>query len=46
MDYYYQIILSWYEQRTVADLLALLSLGVKGIFLGPSLTAFVSPNVL
>ncbi|BCZ46709.1 hydroxylamine reductase [Clostridium gelidum] len=40
------IILSWYEQKAVADLLALLSLGVKGIFLGPSLPAFVSPNVL
>ncbi len=40
------IILSWYEQKAVADLLALLSLGVKGIFLGPSLPAFISPNVL
>lgn len=40
------IILSWYEQKAVADLLALLSLGVKGIFLGPTLPAFVSPNVL
>lgn len=40
------IILSWYEQKAVADLLALLSLGIKGIFLGPSLPAFVSPNVL
>ena len=40
------IILSWYEQKAVADLLALLSLGVKGIRLGPSLPAFVSPNVL
>jgi hydroxylamine reductase len=40
------IILSWYEQKAVADLLALLSLGIKGIFLGPSLPAFISPNVL
>jgi hydroxylamine reductase len=40
------IILSWYEQKAVADLLALLSLGVKGIFLGPSLPAFISANVL
>jgi hydroxylamine reductase len=40
------IILSWYEQKAVADLLALLSLGVKGIYLGPSLPAFISPNVL
>jgi len=40
------IVLSWYEQKAVADLLALLSLGVKGIYLGPSLPAFLSPNVL
>ena len=40
------IILSWYEQKAVADLLALLSLGIKGIRLGPSLPAFISPNVL
>jgi hydroxylamine reductase len=40
------IILSWYEQKAVADLLALLSLGIKGIFLGPSIPAFLSPNVL
>lgn len=40
------IILSWYEQKAVADLLALLSLGVKGMYLGPTLPAFVSPNVL
>ncbi|WOO37540.1 hydroxylamine reductase [Anaerocolumna sp. AGMB13020] len=39
------IVLSWYEQKALADLLALLSLGVKGIFLGPSLPAFLSPNV-
>lgn len=40
------IILSWYEQKAVADLLALLSLGVKGILIGPSIPAFLSPNVL
>ena len=30
----------------MADLLALLSLGIKGIYLGPTLSAFLSPNVL
>lgn len=40
------IVLSWYEQKAVADLLALLSLGIKGIYIGPSLPAFLSPNVL
>ena len=40
------IILSWYEQKAVADLLALLSLGIKGIYLGPTLPAFLSPNIL
>lgn len=40
------MILSWYEQKAVAILLSLLSLGVKDIRLGPSLPAFVSPNVL
>lgn len=40
------IVLSWYEQKAVADLLALLSLGVKGMYLGPSLPAFLTPNVL
>lgn len=39
-------ILSWYEQKAVAILLTLLSLGVKNIRLGPSLPAFLSPNVL
>ena len=37
---------SWYEQKAVADLLALLSLGVRNIYLGPTLPAFLSPNVL
>ena len=40
------LILSWYEQKAVAILLTLLSLGIKNIKLGPSLPAFVSPNVL
>ena len=40
------MILSWYEQKACAILLTLLYLGVKDIRLGPSLPAFVSPNVL
>jgi len=40
------LVITWYEQKAVADLLALLSLGVKGIYLGPTLPAFLSPNVL
>jgi len=38
--------IGWYEQKAVLVLLALLSLGVKHIRLGPTLPAFVSPNVL
>jgi len=38
--------IAWYEQKAVAVLLALLSLGVKGIRLGPTLPAFISPDVL
>jgi len=38
--------IAWYEQKAVLVLLALLSLGVKNITLGPTLPAFVSPNVL
>ena len=37
--------IAWYEQKAVIVLLALLSLGVKNIHLGPSLPAFLSPNV-
>ena len=37
--------IAWYEQKAVAVLLALLSLGVKGMRLGPTLPAFLSPNV-
>jgi hydroxylamine reductase len=40
------LVLSWYEQKAVSILLSLLNLGVKNIYLGPSLPAFVSPNVL
>jgi hydroxylamine reductase len=39
-------ILSWFEQKAVAILLTLLHLGVKNIKIGPSLPAFISPNVL
>jgi len=37
--------IAWYEQKAVAVLLALLFLGVKGVRLGPTLPAFLSPNV-
>jgi hydroxylamine reductase len=40
------LVVSWYEQKAVAILLTLLHLDVKNIRLGPSLPAFVSPNVL
>lgn len=39
-------ILSWYEQKAVCILLTLLHLGIKNILLGPSMPAFISPNVL
>ncbi|MFB2877811.1 hydroxylamine reductase [Floridanema aerugineum] len=39
------LILSWYEQKAVAVLLTLLYLGIKDIRLGPTLPAFISPNV-
>jgi hydroxylamine reductase len=39
------LVLSWYEQKAVVILLSLLSLGIKGIRLGPSLPAFLTPNV-
>lgn len=38
--------IGWYEQKAVAVLLALLHLGVKGMRLGPTLPAFISPNIL
>ena len=40
------MILSWYEQKACVILLSLLHLGIKNIRLGPSLPAFISPNVL
>ena len=40
------LVLSWYEQKAVCILLTLLHLGIRNILLGPSLPAFVSPNVL
>ena len=40
------MILSWYEQKAVAILLTLLSFGIKNIRIGPSLPAFLTPNVL
>ena len=40
------MVLSWYEQKAVCILLTLLHLGIKNILLGPSLPAFISPNVL
>jgi hydroxylamine reductase len=39
------LVISWYEQKAVAVLLTLLHLGVKGIRIGPSAPAFVSPKV-
>ena len=38
--------IAWYEQKAVIVLLALLHLGVKDIHLGPTLPAFLSPNVV
>ncbi len=40
------LVLSWYEQKAVCILLSLLYLGIKNIYLGPTLPAFLSPNVL
>lgn len=40
------LVLSWYEQKAVSILLTLLSLGIRNIYLGPTLPAFISPNVL
>ena len=40
------LVVSWYEQKAVAILLSLLHLGIKDIRLGPSLPAFITPNVL
>ena len=40
------LVLSWYEQKAVCILLTLLSLGIQNMYLGPTLPAFISPNVL
>ncbi len=40
------LVISWYEQKAVAILLSLLYLGIKDIRLGPSLPAFITPNIL
>ena len=40
------MVLSWYEQKAVCILLTLFYLGIENIRLGPTLPAFVSPNVL
>lgn len=40
------MVLSWYEQKAVCILLSLLHLGIKNIYLGPTLPAFISPGVL
>lgn len=40
------LILSWYEQKAVVILLSLLSLGIKNIRIGPTLPAFLSPNII
>ena len=40
------LVLSWYEQKAVCILLTLLALGIKNIYVGPTLPAFFSPNVL
>jgi hydroxylamine reductase len=40
------LVISWYEQKAVAILLSLLYLGLKDIRLGPSLPAFITPNIL
>lgn len=40
------LVLSWMEQKAVAILMSLFSLGIKGIYLGPTLPAWLSPNVV
>jgi len=40
------MVLSWYEQKAVVILLTLLHLGIKNIKIGPSLPAFITPNIL
>ena len=40
------LVLSWYEQKAVCILLTLLHLGIRNIYLGPTLPAFLSPGAL
>ena len=40
------LVLSWYEQKAVAILLSLLYLGISDVLIGPSLPAFITPNIL
>lgn len=40
------LVLSWYEQKAVCILLTLLALGIKNIYIGPSLPAFIAPDIL
>jgi len=40
------LVISWYEQKAVCILLTLLALGIKNIYLGPTLPAFMTSNVL
>jgi hydroxylamine reductase len=40
------LVVSWFEQKAVCILLSLLALGIKNIYLGPTLPAFLTPNVL
>jgi len=40
------LVLSWYEQKAICILLTLLALGIKDIYVGPTLPAFLSPNIL
>ena len=40
------LVLSWYEQKAVAILLSLLYLGIRNMRIGPSLPAFITPNIL
>ena len=40
------LVVSWFEQKAIAVLLTLLSLGVKGIYLGPSIPVFLTPNLV
>lgn len=45
-DLPFSVVLSWYEQRSIAILLAMLYLGIKNIIIGPTLPAFLSPGIV